>query len=107
MLLSAISGCGRSGALITVLNQSPDTIHTVVLSGRGFSDTIPELAPAGSGALRVRPRGESGLKVEFTAANRRILVPEQGYFESCCGYVVLVAVDSALAVRVHTTLEQY
>jgi hypothetical protein len=106
-LLTALSACNRGGAMVTVFNQSPDTLHAVVLSGRGFADTLAELAPAQLAALRVRPRGESGLKVAFTADNRRIVVPEQVYLESCCGYVVLVEVDSTLTVRVHATLERY
>lgn len=32
-------------------------------------------------ALRVRPRGESGIGVAFTGGDRRVSVPEQGYFE--------------------------
>ncbi len=75
--------------------------------GRGFADTLAELPPDRLAALRIRPRGESGIGVAFTGKSRRISVPQEGYFESNGGYVVLVTVDSALDVRVQVTLERY
>jgi hypothetical protein len=107
VFLVAAAACGRRGALITVHNDSRDTLRSLALSGPGFADTLPELTPGQLSALRVRPRGEAGIGVAFTAGDRRISVPEQGYFESAGGYVVLVRVDSTLGVAVDVTLGQY
>ena len=107
MLLCALAACGRGGALVRVVNESPDTLRSVVLSGRGFTDTLAKLSPKSVAAVRVRPRGESGIGLTFTAGNRHISVPEQGYFEPAGGYVVLVTVDSALVTKVQVTLEGY
>jgi hypothetical protein len=90
-----------------VLNESSDTLRTIVLSGSGFADTLAVLAPKKAAAVRVRPRGESAIGVAFTTNNRRVSNPTQGYFESAGGYVVVVRVDSMLAIQVRTTLERY
>jgi hypothetical protein len=107
VLLIAAAACGRRGALVTIRNESPDTLRSVVLSGKGFADTVAAVAPGELAALRVRPRGESGIGVAFSANERRISAPEEGYFESSGGYVVALTVDSSLVVGVQVTLEQY
>ena len=107
LLLVGVASCGRRGASVTILNESPHTLRTVVLSGRGFADTLTGLPPGEMAAVRVRPRGESGIGVAFTAADRHVSVPEQGYFEGGGGYVVVIKVDSMLRVRSQVTLEQY
>jgi hypothetical protein len=106
-MLLAASSCGARGALVTVANDSPDTLWNVVVSGRGFADTLARLLPNESGSIRARPGGESGIGVAFTAKNRRIAVPEQGYFEPAGGYIVEVRVDSTLGVRVQSGLGAY
>jgi hypothetical protein len=107
MLLVAAAACGRRGALVTVRNESPDTLRSLVLSGRGFADTLETIAPGELAVVRVRPRGESGIGVAFTARERQISAPEEGYLEGAGGYVVAVTVDSSLRVGVQVTLEQY
>jgi hypothetical protein len=92
---------------VTVLNESSDTLRSVVLSGSGFADTVAIVPPKEAAAVRVRPRGESAIGVAFTTNNRRVSIPQQGYFESAGGYVVVVRVDSTLAIHVRTTLERY
>jgi hypothetical protein len=106
LLLVGVLGCGRGGALVTILNESPDTLRNVVPTGTGFADTLQELSPRQLAAVRVRPRGESGIGVAFTSGERRVSVPEQEYFEGAGGYVVLVKVDSTLRVSTQVTLQR-
>ena len=91
-----LAGCEGRGALISVANQSGRALENIVVSGRGFTDTIARLAPGQTSQVLVHPRGESGVSVSFSAADRRVVVPAQGYLDDCCGFSARLTINPAL-----------
>jgi hypothetical protein len=92
-----VSGCSDR-ATITVINHSGLTLSNLVLSGSGFTNRIATLAPGDQNRERVRVGGESGLRVSFDAAGRRIESGEEGYFEA--RYRVTAIIETNLSVHV-------
>jgi hypothetical protein len=104
--LLALAGCS-DGPVITITNHSSITLSNVVLTGSGFTNNIEILAPGSRHKLTVYPHGESGLRVVFDAAGRRIDSGEQGYFEGGNNYQVAVIVNTNLDVSVSSDLRTY
>ena len=86
--------------VVFVHNRSGETLENFHLRGSGFSETIPRIEAGETIVLRVAPRGESGLAVEFDAAGEHREVPEQGYFEPRGGYRVRVEIGPDLDVAI-------
>src|SRR5262245_6007510 len=106
VLAVVLAGCEGRGALISVANQSGRELNNVVVSGRGFVDTIARLAPGQINQILVRPRGESGVALSFSAADRRVVVPEQGYLADCCGFNVRLTINPALKAEFDLRLDR-
>ncbi len=70
LAFALLQGCA-SGDLVKVINKSPTALTDVVVSGNGLSKRFGTIPAGGAETLRVRPRGESGLRVEFEANGRR------------------------------------
>ena len=64
-----LQGCG-TGDPVKVMNNSPTELKNVVVSGNGFSQSFGTIPAGGAETLRVRARGESGLRIVFEANGR-------------------------------------
>jgi hypothetical protein len=100
---SVLAGCSR-GTPITVINQSDMPLENVVLSGSGFVKDMGTVRPNAELRVRVRPRGESGLRIRFNAGGRAVSFGPDGYFEGSGGYVVIATVSPTLAVSIKSEL---
>lgn len=99
LLLGFLPGCARS-PVISVRNDSGLTLSNVVVSGTGFSERLADLPPGGELHRRVRPQGESGVRMVFEAGTRRVDSGPQGYFERGGGARIQVRVGTNLSVSV-------
>ena len=70
LLLALLQGCA-SGQPVKVMNKSATPLVNVVVSGEGFSEKFGTIPPGGAETLRIRPRGETGLRIEFEVDGRR------------------------------------
>lgn len=68
-VVGLLQGCG-SGDPVKVINNSPTELTNVVVSGSGFSQTFGTIPAGGAETMRVRARGESGLRIVFEANGR-------------------------------------
>ena len=94
----AVAGCSDGSTPLLVTNQSSVELHAVQANGPGFAAYVGDLAPGESRKIKIYPRGEAGLGLNFTANNHQITSPVSGYFES--GYKVSVVVSQDLSVTV-------
>lgn len=69
MVVALLQGCA-SGDPVKVVNHSATELTNVVVSGSGFSQSFGTIPPGGAETLRVRPRGETGLRIVFEANGR-------------------------------------
>lgn len=97
--LVTASGCSRA-PVITIANQSSLTLSNLVVAGTGFAERVGDLPPDGTREVRVRPSGESGVRLTFDAGTKRVDSGSQGYFEAGGGYRVAVTVGTNLSVLV-------
>ena len=104
--LLAASGCSRA-PVITITNQSSLTLSNVVVSGSGFSERIGSIPAGGEHRLRVRPRGESGVRLVFDGGTQHVDSGEQGYFEAGGGYRMTATVGTNLSVSISEELRKY
>lgn len=105
-MLAGSAGCSRA-PLITLRNESSLTLSNVVVSGSGFSEDVGTIAVGGTHRLRVRPRGESGVRMVFDAGTQHVDSGAEGYFEPGGGYRVAVTVRTNLTVSVSEELRGY
>ena len=66
IVLALLQGC-TSGDPVKVMNNSPTELTNVVVSGNGFSQSFGTIPAGGAETMRVRARGESGLRIVFEA----------------------------------------
>lgn len=99
VVAAAAAGCSRSPVII-VRNQSGLMLSNVVVAGVGFSEQVGILAPGGEHRMRVRPQGETGVRVSFEAGSQRVDSGPQGYFEAGGGYRVKATIGTNLGVSV-------
>lgn len=97
--MAASAGCSRAPVL-TISNRSPQTVSNLVVSGTGFAHSVGNLAPGVEQRLNLRPRGESGIRMTFDVAGKRVDSGEQGYFEPRGGYRVKAIIETNLGVTV-------
>ena len=90
--------------VVFVHNRSGVALENIWLHGSGFSETIPRIEAGETFVLRVAPRGESGLAVEFDAAGEHRKVPKQGRFDPRGGYRVRVEIGPDLEVAINARL---
>lgn len=102
----AAAGCSRAPVL-TIKNQSTLTLSNVVVSGSGFSESIMNIPAGEELRLRVRPRGESGVRLVFDAGKQHVDSGSQGYFEAGGGYRITATVETNLSVSVSEELRKY
>jgi len=104
--VTSLVGCSQAPT-ITVVNKSPITISNVTVTGSGFSERINRLGVGEEHRLRVRPTGESGVRVAFDAGAIHVDSGEQDYIEPAGGYQVTVTVDTNLGVTLTSDLPRY
>ncbi len=90
--------------VVFVHNRSGVALENIWLHGSGFSETISRIEAGETFVLRVAPRGESGLAIEFDAAGEHRKVPKQGRFEPRGGYRVRVEIGPDLEVAISSQL---
>jgi hypothetical protein len=89
--------------VVFVHNRSGVALESIWLHGSGFSETISRIEVGETFVLRVAPRGESGLAVEFYAGGEHRKVPQQGSFEPRGGYRVRVEIGPDLEVAIRSS----
>ena len=65
-----LAGC-ISGVPVSIENQSPSDLTDVVVSGKGFSESVGRVRAGGSELVRIHPRGETQVKVAFAVDGQR------------------------------------
>lgn len=81
---------------VYIRNASSHELTDIVLTGRGFTETLPRLAAGDTAPVEVHPRGESGLAVAFTANGQRLEHELDTYLENMGMYQVAVVVTPEL-----------
>ena len=103
-LLFLVSNCGPRGAIIKVKNNSGTDLTNLVISGNGFSNTIPKLKSNESTSIQVFPKGESSLTVQFLSNGKEFNLPQDTYFEGTGQYSVFVEIKDDLTVNIEVTI---
>jgi len=98
-----LSGC-ISGVPVSIENQSASDLTNVVVSGKGFSESVGTIRAGNTESIRVRPKGESGIKVTFEVDGQRYSGIEEGYIENDNLYTVKITVDASLSTVIETNL---
>lgn len=99
-----LAGC-VSGVPVSIDNQSSSDLANVVVSGNGFSESVGTIRAGGSAIVRVRPKGESGVRVAFEANGQRYYGSiEDGYIENNDLYTVKATVDAGFSIVIETSL---
>ena len=100
LIILSLSGCSDGSTALHVENQSSETLDGVQAKGSGFAAYVGTLQPGERRALKIYPRGESGLGLEFSAEGRVHRSPTSGYFEGGGGYTVKAVVTRDLSVQI-------
>jgi hypothetical protein len=90
---------GYVGApVVTIVNASAGAVTAVVLRGRDFVESVGSLGPGRMTGVVVRPLGESGLELLFSAQGREFAQKVDAYIEAGGGYCVTLTIDAELMV---------
>lgn len=92
--------CINWGLTVTVTNVGSGTLKSVRVHVTGNSYSLGDLAPGQSASVRVAPKGESSLEVEFVTSDgvsKRLNAG--GYFESGYRGEITVDVDESRVVQ--------
>jgi len=65
-----LSGC-ISGVPVSIENQSSSDLSEVVVSGKGFSETVGTVRAGGSELVHIHPRTETTVKIAFAVDGQR------------------------------------
>jgi hypothetical protein len=106
VILSAalcVGGC-ISGVPVSVTNHSATALHQVVVSGKGFSESVGSIAAGATETIRVRPREETTVKVAFEADERRYSAATETAIENNDLYIVVVNVAADHTISIETPL---
>jgi len=76
-----LSGC-ISGVPVSIENQSSSDLTQVVVSGKGFSESVGTIRAGGSEFVRIHPRIETAVKVAFAVGGQRYSGTLQGTIEN-------------------------
>jgi hypothetical protein len=99
LLLRALDRAYFGPPIITITNHSSNDISDVALTGDHFVKSVGRIQAGASKAVVVRPRGESGLQMEFLANGQRIAKDDLAYIEAGGGYCVTLEIDAHLKVE--------
>ncbi len=97
--------CGFLGhPTITVINDSPLALSDIVIRGQGWSHDLPDINPGASAAVIVKPSGECGLEIAFSADGNRFTKSDLAYIERNGGYCVTITVSDDMEITSETKL---
>src|SRR5215470_629064 len=85
--------------VITIVNDSAGEVAGVVLRGDDFVEAVGSIRPGRSKGVGVRPLGESGLEIVFSAQGKEVKQDDLAYIEAGGGYCVTLTIDAQLKVR--------
>jgi hypothetical protein len=100
VLCLLLGGC-VAGVDTTVENRSAVELRNVVVSGKGFSESVGTIAARGREHLSVRPSGESSVRIAFDANGQRYS-SESGTIANESSYRALITIDADLDVTIDT-----
>jgi hypothetical protein len=98
-----LSGC-VSGVPVSIANQSSSDLTNVVVSGKGFSESVGTIRAGGSAIVRVRPKGESGVKVAFEVNGQRYFATDPDFIENDNVNTVEATVDADFSIVIKTSV---
>lgn len=100
--LSTVS-CSRHPR-VTVTNETADPLDNLIVSGRGFSESLGALTPGEQKSVEVRPSGDTGLALTFEAKGTTHSPPVDGYFEASGFYRISAKVQPDFSVKVESRI---
>ena len=101
--MALLCGC-VSGVPVSVSNNSTVALHQVVVSGKGFSESVGSIAAGATETIRIRPREETAVKVAFEADERRYSATTESTIENNDLYIVVVNVSADFTISMQTPL---
>lgn len=98
-----LAGC-VSGVPVAVSNKSTAQLEHVVVSGEGFSVKVGSVAPGATETVRIRPRGETSVKVTFQLGGQRYSAITEGTIANDDVNTVEAVVNEDLSITLTTPL---
>jgi hypothetical protein len=98
----ALSGC-INGIPVSVTNHSRATLSNAVVSGSGFSESLGTISPGGTETVRVRPRGQTQVKIAFEVDGQRYSSTTVDYIENDEVHGLRVGVDADFTISIETS----
>ncbi len=89
---------------ITIVNDSPSALSDIVIRGEGWSRELSDISPGASAAVVVKPNGESGLEIAFSADGKRFTKNDLAYIERNGGYCVAITICDDMEITSETKL---
>jgi hypothetical protein len=101
--VALLSGC-VSGVPVSIENQSSSDLSQVVVSGKGFSESVGTIHAGKTETIRIRPRSETAVKVAFEVNGQRYSGTLDGHIENDNVYTVKATVDPSFSIVIVTDL---
>ena len=98
-----LSGC-ISGVPVSIENQSSSELTEVVVSGKGFSESVGTVRAGGSELIHIHPRAETTVKVAFAVRGQRYSGTLERTIENDNVNTVKATVSADLSVSVTAEL---
>lgn len=98
-----LSGC-ISGVPVSIENQSASDLTEVVVSGKGFSESVGTVRAGGSEIVHIRPKGETAVKVAFAVDGQRYSGTLDDTIENDNVYTIKATVSADLSISITTDL---
>jgi len=98
-----LSGC-ISGVPVSIENQSSSDLTQVVVSGKGFSESVGTVRAGASELVRIHPRVETTVKVAFAVDGQRYSGILQGTIENDNVNTIKATVSADLSISVSAEL---
>ena len=96
---TVLIGCSRAGSLkIVIKNDSAVDVTHLMLTGKGFTQTVDRLGPAETKTLTMVPPSASSLSVVGVAADTHMTADDIGYFENSGSYRISITISSNLLI---------
>jgi hypothetical protein len=94
-----LSGC-ISGVPVSIENQSSSDLAEVVVSGKGFSESVGTVRAGGMEFVRIHPRVETAVKVAFVVDGQRYSGTLDGTIENDNVNAIKATVSADFSVSV-------